>query len=253
MCKAMIYKNKYAVPGAFEPTPGQLKKMNENYLTSEKLNRFLSGEILDSTDYDKISEIIENETTWNIEQYFYFNDILLIDNSYMRVKINNNYRPVQPEIILSLDYNILLDYITELDSVYYDAPAYLYNQLVPERLQQRYNCLTVEQEALSLLCYQIASEFLENHYTPELTKEDIKQEFKDYRQELQDINQDKLFNLILTAWKEIIKDLNQAIEESLQDDDGEYQRLYINCLENAESYLYQRVNQEGGKILYEEL
>ena len=198
-----------------------------------KLAKHISGEKY----YSFIQEAIDAETEWRLEQFFYCENLNLFEGHYLTIELLNNYSPAVENVRIELneDFNLLLDYITDLDSTYYFSDIILYNELSREQILD--NRQTAETEELGLLLWDFTEEHITN-ITEKHSAQDIKEwiHLQDYYYDSNTFNIELLSEKIADAWQALTEDLEHIIDECMG---KKYAELYYNAETEAIEYFRQ--------------
>jgi len=215
-------------------------------LTEEILNAILEGEANPEIE-EAYYNLVDAEQEYLLTYYFYHASFKLFEGIYYDLELTSYERPIRYNLDLCIDYTILADYITGLNSYYYDNITELYNKLVNQEDQQQYNHLTPEQESLNFFLYNLGESLLQGEpqeTTP--TDSQILEEFKPYYQELRHIDYKKLFTMIKAAYQEIIKDIHKQLDKSIQEEPFQefITESYIQAEDNIRYQVYNGYNLE---------
>ncbi|MBO6243787.1 MAG: hypothetical protein J6O41_04385 [Clostridia bacterium] len=192
-------------------------KYNENeiILTPTLLEQHITG----VTENNKLQELIDNYTEFYITDYFYYNNLELVDSD-VKIQLLHNYRNEiiwdNIEIELIPEYNPLLERLPADAQYYFNIePAFYYQ---------------VEEEALDFLTFSIMQEYLEGQVKLELSSKDIIQvigvQAPEHREIIRQANILELIEDIQKAYDSLIQDLDQEIQEGLE---NEYYDLIWEC------------------------
>jgi len=209
----------------------------EDVEIENRINAYIEGE-----EDQELEQVILDAAKYDIDYMFYQNENYnLFEDVYYSI-IQKDHAADEIEIILNPDYNILIDYITDLDGYYYDSTTQLYNMLVQEDQQQQYNHYTVQQEAINDICWNITQEYIESYpatysnLKPELTAEEITAFYTpEYLEILEAANLQKLTGLIQEAYKQIIQDINNQVKQNYN---NYLEDVYYPAIDAAESYYF---------------
>lgn len=198
-------------------------KTDKILLTIEDALQHMEGEIY----IEKVQELIDTSTEYYIQEFFYYNNLELINND-LKVYLTNNWR--HEEFIQNLKIECLPEYNPLLERM----------QLDPEDYYQieKYYRPTPESESIDFLTYYIMEEYLEQQDTikTEITDIDILKIIRtldqDQQELLRQVNYKELFQDIQEAYKKLITDILEESQEALQD--KYYEEIYYPALEYAE-------------------
>lgn len=214
--------NNWDINQAETNLPGNSEK--HIILTPALINQYLEG----LEEVPELTKAIESLTEWYITDYFYYNNLLLVDSD-IKVYLTSNFRRD------SFKDNLIL----ELNSNYNP----LYNELPDEttyfkNMDPNPYGYTPEGEALDLLTWSILEEYTEgSDWKNTLTDQDILNVLRTQPPELQElirqVNYKELFTDIKTEYHNIIKQYTQEAEEAIQT--VYYEELYNEAYWNAET------------------
>ena len=207
-------------------------------LTPALINQYLEG----LEEVPELTKAIESLTEWYITDYFYYNNLLLVDSD-IKVYLTSNFRRdnFQDALILEPqpEYNIL----------YNNLPAdehYYFNEVHD-------NCSgwSIEAESLDFLTWSILEEHATGpEFKTELQDQDIlnllKHQDPQHQELLRQTNYKELLDDIKTTYKNTINQYLQEAEEALQL--VYYEDLYMDVYWNAET---ETINNNINKPLQE--
>lgn len=193
-------------------------------LTPALINQYLEG----LEEVPELTRAVESLTEYYITDYFYYNNLLLVDSD-IKIYLTSNFRRdrFQDSLILEPqpEYNIL----------YNNLPAdeyYYFNEV-------HKNCSgwSIEAETLDFLTWSILEEHATGpEFKTELQDPDIlnllKHQDPQHQELLRQTDYKELFNDIKTTYKKIITDYIKEAEEALET--VYYEELYYPNREAAE-------------------
>ena len=190
---------------------------NEILITTDMLEKHITGEV----ERPEIQKAIEAETEFYLNDYFYYNNLELVDQD-VKIQLLHNWRNESIwdniEIELIPEYNPLLERLPAGAEYYFNIePAFYYQ---------------VEEEALDFLTYSIMQEYLEGRddIRTSISSKDIIQvigvQAPEHREIIRQTNILELIDDIQNAYYTLIDDLEDQIQEGLE---NEYYDLLYDC------------------------
>lgn len=220
---------------------------NEKIITMKDYNKYLNGTLENQEKENTILKIIDEELENEILNFFYYNSLeVTAANAPIIIKMVSYYRNTAFNYELNPDYNILLDYLTNLDSIYYDTSSTVWNNYTKGTPQQ-VNHYTVHQEQLEFYLYSVLQEYLENTTNPTTpTIEELQELAKSYPL-LEELNLEEFFQDVQTAYQELLKDIQETQDEYLQNEFME--DIYLPTLGNVELQIIPELIKNNGGCL----
>lgn len=194
------------------------EEIKKPILTMEYMDEILSGEAA----YPPELETYLNSNIEYAIQYDFYNgyNYEICNNHYYKIELTSYYRPAMDHITIQLnpDYNLLLDYMSDLNSTYYYSEIDLYNKYAPEKDQINEYRHTVQSEQLILFLYEITEEYMEQELYQELQDQQILNILNHKKYSLlRNLNYKPLITNIKKAWHKIYRDIQEEVDRKLSE------------------------------------
>ena len=228
-----------------KPTAGNETRNQWNIKQAEEQNPYKTNKILltikDALDHingniylDKVQDTLDSSTEYYVTDYFYYNNLLVVDSD-LKIYLTSNWR--HEEFIQNLKIECIPEYNPLLEKMQLDPEDYF--QI------EKYYRPTPESESIDFLTYYTMEEYLEQQDTIKTEITDIgilkiiRTLDQDQQELLRQVNYKELFQDIKQAYKKLVSDLLEEVEQELQD--KYYEKIYYPCQETAEQELLERL------------
>lgn len=191
---------------------------------------------------EKIQKLIDTDTEYYCNEYFYYNNLLLIDGD-VKVYLVHNWN--NGDILNNLRIELIPEYNPLLNKLPREAQDYFKNYNYSPYYYD------IGDEALDFLTYQIMQDFLEvQDIKDTITSKDILniigEQSPEHYQVIKTADYNELLQDIITAYNTLITELLQEVDEELQE--KYYEEIYYPAEEAAYNNLLDQLPEYTHKL-----